>query len=349
MEVTRQAAKCCYESFLISLHETIFNKEIVRSSYKSNSTQQLMDEIQQCSLFKQWFRSSVKPTQLIHQFIMDLFNLTIGIRDCVLVDYFILKDDEKMTQFLLKLAKQSNSERIRILRITFPTLVGRNWEEMTFTYLINETIFKERIADLLHSHEWIHDKVFVNIDQLEKKSTQIPSIENSTNSKIVNHVVPFVTMIFNSVERHFMASENLIGCNLDEFKVKFKELPFIPFDGTLLNALMLNYPILLFYGSRFSQDVEIVRQPFFADHCLNNIDLNRRTLTMSDNNMLNQVQVLQFVIPKQVEDGHESTIQSCIATWLLKKQKILTTGQNTKSNIILSVNFETISYDNIVL
>ncbi|KAG2377660.1 hypothetical protein C9374_009176 [Naegleria lovaniensis] len=315
-------------------------------------------DIQHCTLFKQLFRPASSTSQQHSlRFIYDLYFLSLGLRQCVLLDYMMFAKEEKLCQLLVDFSKEWNQQsldhttRLGLMKIEFVTLLGGNWEEMTFTYLINEKQLRTR-AEQIISHERlmpIEKRLFVNIDCLEAENTPVPCIESSHR---LNDIDAFSKQIFKEIclrvfgncDHQSQNPQGSTSVDLKFLKESFESniLSFIPFDATMMNALLLNYPIILFYGSRFNTLSD--KTDFVANHCLNHLNLQRYSLHSSL--LVDDPYILQFVIPTELYEENRSVFDSCIASWL---ENVKTCVNSTHERNALYLKIESVSHDNIVL
>ncbi|EFC48273.1 predicted protein [Naegleria gruberi] len=285
----------------------------------------------------------------------DLFHLWSGLRDTILLDYAVLKDsdctDLQNLSKQLSILENNNSEllnnfphtshenvnklnfgNIGVMIIKFWMFFDGKREEMIFNYLINTEKLKQRLEKLQSCDL---NLIFIDIDALDRKE---PYLE--CGEKIQNNIQPFIQLISNQIIENFNNGNGKCVFEIDFSSHLTPSLPFLPFDATLMNGILLNYPIILFYGSRFPiQQTSNKNLKFYANHVLNNIDLYRYTLSCTQEH---QETLLQFIIPQSIYSENSQMIDSTIEQWLSTQQQ-----SNKKPHLQLSK--ETIQYDNIVL
>ncbi|KAF0983439.1 hypothetical protein FDP41_010504 [Naegleria fowleri] len=357
MHVQHQSEQTFVE-FLSCLYKATQRQSSMKATTIQLSKSFLLHQIQNSHVFKQLFRSnssSVSQHSSL-RLIYDLYHLSVGLRQCVLLDYVMIAKEEKLCQLLFDFSKEwTRATRLKLMKIEFVTLLGGNWEEMIFTYLINENQLRNRAKQIINAQEssarlTIRDRLFVNIDILEAEPRSIPCLLEESSHRL-NDIDAFAKQLFKEIDLRMMA-ENCEDLQVPIINLKFlKEsfengtLSYIPFDATLMNALLLNYPIILFYGSRFNTSSDSNKMNFVANHCLNNLNLQRYSLFSSL--LVDGPFILQFVIPSELYEEHRSVFDSCIVAWLENVKSSVNSTSEERNGLYLKI--ESLNHDNIVL
>jgi len=267
--------------------------------------------------------------QAKNQLISDLFYLVCGYRSCILLDYIVLDTSDLNT--LMK--GMHDLEPLIVLNVSFFILFeGKEQMDMNFVYMANRRLLlhiSQREAEIFHK------RLYINIDILE---TKLPILLTSDCSERYQQGIQHVShLVFSNVVKALTLhpTDRIVQLDLSESLKRVTSI--IPFDATLMNGFLLNYPIILYYGSRIVDKDKSCERDFQANHCLNNTEIHRYSLLENGDHT-----VMQFTIPCTIITEYETQCSSIVSQWLQDANDM------AQSNMLV-LKHETVQCDNIVL
>ncbi|KAL9642228.1 hypothetical protein ABK040_007229 [Willaertia magna] len=229
------------------------------------------------------------------QLVKDLTLLSLGWRNCILIDYPLRTTNNYLDNIFEKL------NTIKCLKIQFKTILNGIAEEMEFIYFINY----ENLLSYLKGENIFKNRIIVNVDKL------ISNVSNIINNvKVKENILFFLKLLSNEIINSLITNKNKLNIHLNLYQNNnfIDNNYFIPFDCTLMNGFLLNYPILYSFESRFDKE-NYTTVNFTANHLLNSISLMRFNI------FCNETRIINFTIPQHIITSKESIILEEITKW----------------------------------